>query len=226
MTKISTQEHFIIGDVHGCFHTLEAILKHWKPGKQQLIFVGDLIDHGKYSPETVELVCNLKDEEPETIYIRGNHEQLFQLHVNHDYNEDWFEKSGEKTFSQYLYYGRKIEPDAELFRKTPLFYETPYLMVSHAGICDTKTPFDEHNRDGVLYHRNEIKKLKQLQVYGHTPQNNINYDAGTHSICIDTGAYKCNKLTALIVDNKGNIKDVVEESTHPEDMPNCEENVA
>lgn len=216
------KNHFIVGDVHGCLHTLQALLKKWKPKEQTLVFVGDIIDHGNYSPQVAELVYKLKEDHPDTVLIRGNHEQLFQLHINEAYNEDWFGKSGEATFTQYLSYKRSIEDDAAWFAYSPLYYETPILIVSHAGISHTEDPFNPKNIDGVLYHRNEIKKLDQLQVFGHTPQNNACYDSNSHSICIDTGAYKCNKLTAIIVDDKGNISDILEESTHPDDMPQCE----
>lgn len=47
---------FVIGDVHGCLHTLEKMLSYWEKNTEQLIFVGDLIDRGNFSPETVSLV--------------------------------------------------------------------------------------------------------------------------------------------------------------------------
>ena len=36
---------FIIGDVHGCVHTLDALIKKI-PSHELLVFVGDLIDRG------------------------------------------------------------------------------------------------------------------------------------------------------------------------------------
>jgi serine/threonine protein phosphatase 1 len=217
------KEHFIVGDVHGCLNTLQALLKKWKPNTQQLIFVGDLVDHGNFCPQVVELAFNLKDEEPDSVLIRGNHEEYFYKHVLSQYNEDWFQKSGEKTFSQYLFYGRRIEPDAELFKKMPLYYQTPYLLVSHAGVCETAEPFNPDNVDSVLYQRKGIRRLQQLQVYGHTPAEKAKYDEASHAICIDTGAYKCNKLSAIVVNVKGDIKDLIEQKTHHDDEVSCEE---
>src|SRR6478672_1220665 len=216
------KDHFIVGDVHGCLHTLEALLKRWKPKEQTLVFVGDLIDHGNYSPQVAELVHDTKEEFPDTVIIRGNHEQMFQLHVNEEANEDWYDKSGKQTFKQYKDYKRSIEDDAAWFAYLPLYYETESFIVSHAGISHTEEPFNPKNMDGVLYHRNEIKPMEQLQIFGHTPQNNACYDSKAHAICIDTGAYKCNKLTAIVVDKKGVIKDILEECTHPQDMPDCD----
>ena len=40
---------FIIGDIHGCLGPLKEMMKKidWRPGRDQLIFLGDYIDRGK-----------------------------------------------------------------------------------------------------------------------------------------------------------------------------------
>lgn len=210
---------FIVGDVHGCFHTLQLLLKNWNPKTQQLIFVGDLIDHGRHSPQVTELISGIQKKHKDTVVIRGNHEQLFLQHCLDKFNKDWYGKSGERTFSQYLIEGRKIDDDAEWFSTFPLYFETPSFIVSHAGISDTEDPFNPNNPEGVLWQRNETKKLDRLQIYGHTPKEAALYDANSHSINIDTGAYKCNKLTALIIDKAGTIADICSVGTHEEDLP-------
>lgn len=214
---------FIVGDVHGCFYTLQKLLKNWNPKTQQLIFVGDIIDNGKNSPQTAELISNLQKKHKDTIVIRGNHEQLFLQHCLEEFDKDWYGKSGETTFSQYLVAGRKIDDDAKWFNTFPLYFETPTFIVSHAGISDTKHPFDAKNPEGVVWQRNETKKLDQLQIYGHTPKESAVYDANIHAINIDTGAYKCNKLTGLMVDKAGNITDICSVDTQEEDLPKNKE---
>ncbi len=211
------ERFFIVGDVHGCFHTLQLLLKNWDPKTQQLIFVGDLIDNGLYSPQVVEHILDLQHKYSNTVVIRGNHEQLFMQHCLENFNKDWYGKCGETTFYQYLQTGREINPDAEWFATLPLHFETPNFIVSHAGISDTKNPFDANNPEGVVWQRNETKKLKQLQIYGHTPKESALYDINTHSINIDTGAYKCNKLSALLIDSDANIEEIVSINTDDRD---------
>lgn len=214
-------EHFfIVGDVHGCFYTLQSLLKSWKPKTQQLIFVGDLIDNGLYSPQVVAHISNLQKKHPKTVVIRGNHEQLFMQHCLEEFNKDWYEKSGEATFYQYLQAGRSIDPDAAWFADLPLYFETPNFIVSHAGISNTKNPFDANNPEGVVWQRNETKKLAQLQIYGHTPKESAVYDINTHSINIDTGAYKCNKLSALLIDSAASIQEIFSVNTDERDCEN------
>ncbi len=213
------KNYFIVGDVHGCFHTLQLLLKKWNPTKQQLIFVGDLIDHGNHSPLATELIFKTQKQHKDTTILRGNHEHLFINHCLTEFNKDWYEKSGERTFSQYLLAGREINKDAEWFASFPLYFETPNFIISHAGIADTENPFDPDNKQGVVWQRNETKKLEQLQIYGHTPKEAALYDVNSHSINIDTGAYKCNKLTGIVLNKSGEIIDIHSEETHEEDLP-------
>ncbi|MBC7655183.1 MAG: hypothetical protein H7098_12035, partial [Oligoflexus sp.] len=61
--------------------------------------------------------------------------------------------------------------------------------------------------------------LPQIQVYGHTPKEEALFDAAFNAINIDTGAYKCNKLTAVVIDKLGKIKDLIGVETEEKDLP-------
>ena len=68
----------IIGDLHGHLLDLLRILRdcHFPP-YQSYLFLGDLIDRGEFSLETVLAIYALKILYPENVYIiRGNHEFL------------------------------------------------------------------------------------------------------------------------------------------------------
>ena len=45
----------IIADIHGCFKTLQALIKKL-PEDQEICFSGDLIDRGRNSKDVVEFV--------------------------------------------------------------------------------------------------------------------------------------------------------------------------
>lgn len=72
----------IVGDVHGQLLDLFRILKSFPlPPSSKYIFLGDLVDRGQFSTETVTLTLILKVLYPQNIYIiRGNHEfgEIFQ----------------------------------------------------------------------------------------------------------------------------------------------------
>lgn len=125
---------FIIGDVHGCFKTLKALIDKL-PNQDDIIFVGDLIDRG---PSPIEVLDYIQDH-PQWQVVRGNHEDmlldyfrvqvpscLYPMHT-------WRRNGGEP----YLYTKAHIE----WISTWPLYLEFPeikdengrYLFVSHAA---------------------------------------------------------------------------------------------
>ena len=73
---------FVIGDVHGQITMLRRLLEHWNPGKEKLLFVGDLVDRGEDSKATLELIYRLKNEE-NAIVLKGNHDEMLENFLMH-----------------------------------------------------------------------------------------------------------------------------------------------
>src|SRR5688572_19484393 len=79
----------IIGDVHGCFDELKELLeklgyhitfdeaahkyKVTPPLKHKAVFVGDLADRGPKSPEVIQLVMDMVEEQV-AYCVSGNHD--------------------------------------------------------------------------------------------------------------------------------------------------------
>ena len=74
------QKIFVVGDIHGCFDKLCALMDKIPIdfNRDLLIFIGDYIDRGSSSIEVVDYLVNLKQRLPETIFLKGNHEDMLE----------------------------------------------------------------------------------------------------------------------------------------------------
>jgi len=71
---------YAIGDIHGQYAMLEALLAKLTDLPIQdddtFVFLGDYVDRGDDSRAVLERLQRWREEHPNTIFLRGNHEQL------------------------------------------------------------------------------------------------------------------------------------------------------
>lgn len=78
-----------IGDIHGCLNEFIKLWEKLKPGKSDVVvFLGDLVDRGPASAETLEFVyylCNQPDDLLARCYTTiGNHDEKAVRHRAHE----------------------------------------------------------------------------------------------------------------------------------------------
>ena len=213
---------FVIADVHGCLHTLRELLTHWRPAEETLVQLGDLVDRGNYSPETVELCRQLSQDFPtQAVFLQGNHDWAMAEHLgaNGPYRA-WLGWGGRATLYQYGQRRQLLAAHAAWLSERPLFHDTRHVLFSHAGFADVPHPADPTNGEGVLWRRGPLQNQGKLQVVGHTVTEDHApvYDAVAHAIYLDTGAAAGYFLTGLRLRETGEVLETVAVPTHPEDI--------
>jgi serine/threonine protein phosphatase 1 len=198
---------WIIGDVHGCIKTLEALLKKLPKG-EKVIFTGDLIDRGPGSKEVVALVRSLGHD-----CVKGNHEEVMVKDIVKILKDNsYIDKSfwtqyngGMETLGSYNSAAKKeLISDIRWINRLPVYLEYPdivnkegrCLVVSHASaaLYWDKKDFPKKSIEykdfikGALCSRDQSPKdiPGVYNIFGHTPVKNPLIQK--HFANVDTGA--------------------------------------
>jgi serine/threonine protein phosphatase 1 len=213
---------YAIGDIHGEIRKLRGLLEliDQMPlrDEDRLIFVGDYIDRGPGSKAVIDRLIRLKQVRPNTVFLRGNHDQVmldardvFDRNRKSDLSyEDvmwWFAHGGRNTIASYgdaLPWYEQVPPDHWKFLEDTVLEhrEAGYAFV-HAGLLPPGLRWKERD-DPRLWVRDEFirstAEFGAVVVYGHTPINNEKPKVQPNKVGIDTGAAYGGPLTALVID--------------------------
>ncbi|MCH5323020.1 MAG: serine/threonine protein phosphatase [Helicobacter sp.] len=207
---------YIIGDVHGCYETLYALIEKLPQKEEsQIIFTGDVIDRGKDSCKVIELILQ-KDYS----CVLGNHEELmmeyYHIIPSRGYTKAWFANGGYETIESYENYGgyQKIHEHLDWIAQLPRYFELNYpdlegrrLFVTHGfGLPyyqerDKRTAEMTWNRLKMHNYEKEDKKPSSVfNVFGHDVQKQaliMENFAAIDTGCVYKDKFASASLTAL-----------------------------
>lgn len=211
---------FVVSDIHGCYLTWMKLLhRYFDPTKMRLILLGDYLDKGSHS---YEMYCWLKKQihNPNCVLLRGNHEQEMIEYVHKQEITCWYEQDGRYTLNDLAKHHISDQDVVTLFNSLPLFYDTPHVFYSHAGVSIFKhDPSDPNDPCGLLWNRMTVANIGKLQVFGHTPHlNGPFFQTFSQSYQIDTGVFLKGSLSALVIDENGQVLSIYKEKTDPRDL--------
>lgn len=198
---------YIIGDVHGCYKTLLALIDKLANKKDsKIVFVGDLVDRGANSYDVIKFIIDNNYD-----CVLGNHEKMFleysPMLENDRQNEDlkyWlFKCGGEQTLKSYSS-KEEFYKQLEFSKSLPLYleykdYKTDdgrYLVVSHSNVGQTWELRNSSNEVNIKRFENQLlwSRYKNFDnseifnVYGHTIRSEVKL---TEFDCnIDLGCYQ------------------------------------
>jgi serine/threonine protein phosphatase 1 len=199
-----------IGDVHGCIHALDALLKEIVPrSSDQLVFLGDLIDQGRDSAAVLDRLIELQ-QQCQVVLIKGNHEEmLVSARESEKSLRYWEECGGVYTLNSYKFGADldAIPPQHwQLLSTCQPYYETDRLILTHAHY-DPKQPMnlqESYQLRWALFEPDEMQPHHsgKTVVVGHTEQRNCEILDLGFAICIDTACWRHGWLTALELNSR------------------------
>lgn len=192
---------FVIGDVHGCFYTLQNLVARL-PKDAELIFVGDLCDKGNFTKEVINFIMQNNHRA-----IKGNHDFLMQTHaidaLLHDIDSPWSSDKrygGVMTLENYQEDKRLLVEHTEWIKSLPTYIQIDHYFITHGFAL----PFYEHRNDPAFYKDfllnryeagMEIENDLVINIFGHCVFDEV---ISSENFCgIDTGCAYGKKLTAV-----------------------------
>lgn len=152
-TKTNTsakQAYDLIGDVHGCAHSLESLLKKmgyqhrqgcYRHPQRKVIFVGDIVDRGPRIREALHIVKDMIDQNQAEIVL-GNHEYNAMCYCTegrkgsaHQYLREHNARHHRlirETLEQFEDFHQEWKEFLAWFHEIPLFIEKENFRVVHA----------------------------------------------------------------------------------------------
>jgi serine/threonine protein phosphatase 1 len=207
MTRTIT---YAIGDVHGCFDKLVALLNHCDAhsGNRQprFVFLGDYVDRGRDTKRVVEFLMRAQARFPDRfICLKGNHEQLLVSAAGPTTSQKdrdvWIRNGGRETLESYEIDDPHLMPSdpTDWLGSLPATFTDGKRLFVHAGIFPG-VPIELQEEDDLLWIREPFLSSETdhglLVVHGHTPTKTRKPDLRSNRLNLDTGACLGGPLTA------------------------------
>jgi serine/threonine protein phosphatase 1 len=219
---------YAVGDIHGRLDLLDKLLARidadiaLRPVVTPIyVFLGDYIDRGAWSRQTVDRLIE-HGEIRETIFLKGNHEQIaIQCLSDRGLFDQWLRLGGLETLYSYgvpaetlasakrtaelqsAFHHALPQSHLRFFRDLQSSFTLGDFFFAHAGAKPNVELVDQKESD-LLWIRGEFLAsdydFGKVVVHGHTP--GVEVEVGPNRINLDTGAFATGRLTCLVMEGE------------------------
>ena len=192
--------NYVIGDVHGEINKLKRLIYFIRKldDKPKFIFIGDYIDKGFNSKETLDYLVDF-NKEFECVFLIGNHE-FYWMEESREIDEYLLKYGGKQTIKSFKSSSINetrflLNNDYKDFFKSLIpYYIFNNYFISHSGFnpLNSSVNINEIPIEDFLFNRydfiktNHFFKEKYKVIFGHTGFYSPYVDK--YKIGIDTGA--------------------------------------
>lgn len=209
MGVIAMARILAIGDIHGCYRSLDTLLSLVQPNSDDtLVTLGDYVDRGPMSCRVIERLIELENA-TRLVPLRGNHECMMLLARSSLYDaRRWMVAGGAETLDSYNGKHGKVANLEDIpvqhweFISDRLlrYWETDNFIFVH-GSVDSDVPMPQQPEATLHWARFSTQKAMhqsgKVVVCGHERQETGLPAKSPFAICIDTGAWDSGWLTCL-----------------------------
>ena len=214
--------HYAIGDIHGHFRALDAILAQLRLGpNDRITFLGDYIDYGPDSRAVLDCILNLSGKVTVDTLI-GNHEILLLGSIHDkDVEREWLRYGGDTTLHSFSVTKATDIPSKyiNMLSRCRRWVETDDYVFVHAGV-NPGLPMPRQ-KDEDLFWRSGSEPILlpngKTLISGHTPHTNIIAEPGY--LAIDTGIARGGYLTCVELSTYTFIQSDVRGVIHAAEVP-------
>ncbi len=163
---------FAIGDIHGCYETFHHLIKNKLKITQydQLFLLGDYIQKGPRSRDTLDYIIKLIKRGYKIYPLRGNHEdELLNAANNHPILLKWLCRKSPDLLKD----DKVREKHLKFIKTMPYFYELPDFYLVHGGFnLNIDNPLKD--KKAMLWRRMQEKNItfggEKRIIHAHRPQ--------------------------------------------------------
>lgn len=217
---------YAVGDIHGHRDLLDELLSRVNADialrptvKPVFVFLGDYIDRGPCSRETIDRLIEHSGTN-ECVFLKGNHEQIaIKCLSDPSLFDRWMRLGGVETLVSYgvapgslsngkqivelqsAFHGALPQAHFRFFRDQQTSFACGDFFFAHAGV-KPRVELSRQAENDLLWIREEFlssnEDFGKIVVHGHTPTREIEVRA--NRINIDTGAFATGRLTCLVIE--------------------------